>query len=101
LGDAKLALELLIQLVPKNRARSLPTPLRVDNELPSTPNDPLTAREAFAALSELRPDNAILVQESSSNADEVVQFWPTVQPESYFFGASGGLGWGVPAAVGI
>ncbi len=101
LSDTKLALESLIQLVPKNQARTLPAALRVDNKLPSPPNDPLTAREAFAALSELRPDNVILVNESASNAEDVVRFWPTVQPESYFSFASGGLGWGAPAAVGI
>jgi len=101
LGDAKLALEALIQLVPKSKARSLPAPLRVASKLPSPPNDPLTAREAFAALSELRPDNAILVNESASNAEDVIRSWPTVQQESYFSFASGGLGWGAPAAVGI
>ena len=73
LGDAKLALESLIQLVPKNKARSLPAPSQVDNKLPSPPNDPLTAREAFAALSELRPENAILVNESASNSEDVMQ----------------------------
>jgi len=101
LGDARLALEALIQLVPKNKARSLPPALRVAGKLPSVPNDPLTAREAFAALSELRPDNAILVNESASNAEDIIRSWPTVQPESYFSFASGGLGWGAPAAVGI
>jgi benzoylformate decarboxylase len=101
LGDAKLALESLIQLVSNNKARSLPALPRVDNELPSPPNDPLTAREAFAALSELRPDNAIVVNETASNAADLLQTWPTVQPESYFSFASGGLGWGAPAAVGI
>jgi benzoylformate decarboxylase len=101
LGDAKLALESLIQLVPKNKARSLPSPSQVDNKLPSPPNDPLTAREAFAALSEMRPENAILVNESASNSEDVMRSWPTVQPESYFSFASGGLGWGAPAAVGI
>jgi len=101
LGDAKLALESLIQLVSKNKARSLPASSRGDNKLPSPPNDPLTAREAFATLSELRPENAILVNESASNAEDVMRSWPTVQPESYFSFASGGLGWGAPAAVGI
>jgi len=102
LSDAKLALEALIQLVPENKARSLPAPLHaVDNKLPSPPNDPLTAREAFATLSEMRPDNAIVVNESASNAEDVVRSWPTVQPGSYFSFASGGLGWGAPAAVGI
>ena len=101
LGDAKLALEALIQLVPKSRTRSLPASLRVAGKLPSPPNDPLRASEAFAALSELRPDNAILVNESASNAEDVIRSWPTVQPGSYFSFASGGLGWGAPAAVGI
>jgi len=102
LSDAKLALEALIQLVPKDKARSLPPPSRAaDSKLPSPPNDPLTAREAFAAIRELHPDTAILVDESPSNAEDVVRSWPTVQPESYFSFASGGLGWGAPAAVGI
>jgi benzoylformate decarboxylase len=101
LSDAKLALESLIQLVPKNQARTLPAASRVDNELPSPTNDPLTAREAFAALSELRPDNVILVNETASNSEDLMRSWPTVQPQSYFSFASGGLGWGAPAAVGI
>jgi benzoylformate decarboxylase len=102
LSDAKLALESLIQLVPKGKARPQSAPLKaVNNRLPSTPNDPLIAKEAFAALSELRPENVIVVNESASNAEDVVRFWPTVRPESYFSFASGGLGWGAPAAVGI
>src|SRR6266851_240953 len=64
LGDAKLTIESLIQLVPLNTDRSLPTPLPANAPLPSPPNNPLTANEAFAALSELRPDNAIVVQET-------------------------------------
>jgi benzoylformate decarboxylase len=101
LSDARLALEALIRLVPKNKPRSLPAPLHVVGKLPFPPNDPLTAREAFAALSELRPDNAILVNESASNGEDVIRSWPVIQPESYFSFASGGLGWGAPAAVGM
>jgi benzoylformate decarboxylase len=101
LADTKLALESLIQLVPRNQTRSLPAPLHRDAKLPSPPNHPLTAKEAFAVLSELRPDNAILVQESPSNVFDLLQYWPSTQPESYFSYASGGLGWGAPAAVGI
>ncbi len=61
LANAKLALEALIELVPKNSVRPLPTPLHIETKLPSPPNSPLTALEAFAALSELRPKNAIVV----------------------------------------
>jgi benzoylformate decarboxylase len=61
----------------------------------------LTALEAFAALSELRPDDAILVNETASNFADLLQFWPIVKPDSFYTFASGGLGWGSPAAVGV
>jgi benzoylformate decarboxylase len=57
--------------------------------------------EAFAALSELRPKDAILVQETPSNVADLLQCWPALQPDSYYTFASGGLGWNTPAAVGI
>jgi benzoylformate decarboxylase len=102
LGDSRLALEALAELVPANETRSSsPTPPRKKAQMPSPPNDPLTAAEAFAALSEVRPDDAIVVQESPSNAGDLMQLWPTVKPQSYFSFASGGLGWNAPAAVGI
>ena len=101
LADAKLALEGFIDLVPKNSARRLRTPPHIESKLPSPPNSPLTALEAFAALSELRPKDAILVQETASNSEDLLQCWPTLEPDSYFTFASGGLGWNAPAAVGI
>jgi benzoylformate decarboxylase len=101
LADAKLALEALIDLAPKNPVRPIPTPLNIESRLPSPPNSPLTAIEAFAALSELRPKDAILVQETASNSADLLQCWPTLEPDSYFTFASGGLGWAAPAAVGI
>jgi benzoylformate decarboxylase len=76
LADAKLALEALIDLVPKNSSRPLSTPLHVESKLPSPPNSPLTALEVFAALSELRPKDAILVQETASNSADLLQCWP-------------------------
>ena len=102
LGDAKLALEGLVgagrrRIVPR-RATSL---CAIPRTLPSPPNSPLTASEVYAALSELRPENAILVQESPSNVMDLSLWWPTVKPSSYYTFASGGLGWNAPAAVGI
>jgi benzoylformate decarboxylase len=52
-------------------------------------------------LSELRPANAILVHETGSNYGDLVQCWPTNEPDSFYTFASGGLGWGQPAAVGV
>jgi len=101
LGDAKLTLEALLELVEDGSSRAAPTPLHFPRTLPSPPNSPLTASEAYAALSELRPENAIIVQESPSNAMDLAMWWPTIKPASYYTFASGGLGWNAPAAVGV
>ena len=101
LGDAKLTLEALLELVEDGSSRIAPTPLHLPRTLPSPPNSPVTASEAYAALSELRPENAIVVQESPSNVMDLAMWWPTIKPASYYTFASGGLGWNAPAAVGI
>jgi benzoylformate decarboxylase len=101
LSDAKLALEALLKLVPKVNGRTLPPAPAAEAKPPSAPGVPLLPIEAFGALSELRPKNAIVVDECASSAEDVVRTWPTTNPESYFSFASGGLGWGAPAAVGI
>jgi benzoylformate decarboxylase len=61
----------------------------------------MTASEAWTTISQLRPKNALLVQESPSNFASLLRAWPAETPESYFTYASGGLGWNAPAAVGI
>jgi benzoylformate decarboxylase len=101
LSDAKLALEAFIDAVPTVTSRPAPAALQIDRNLPSVPNNPLTALEAFAALSELRPEDAILVNETASNFSDLMQRWPIQKADTYYTFASGGLGWGSPAAVGV
>jgi benzoylformate decarboxylase len=101
LADAKLALEALNDAIPEVTSRPAPTAPHIERKLPSPPNSPLTALEAFAALSELRPANAILVNETASNFADLAQCWPITEPGTYYTFASGGLGWGEPAAVGV
>ena len=101
LGDARLTLEALVELVEDGSSRTAPRPLNLPRDLPSPPNSPLTASEVYAALSELRPENAIVVQESPTNVSDLATWWPTIKPASYYTFASGALGWAAPAAVGI
>ena len=101
LSDARLALEAFIDAIPEATSRTAPAAPHIERKLPTPPNSPLTAMEAFAALIELRPKDAILVQETPSNVADLLQCWPTLQPDSYYTFASGGLGWNAPAAVGI
>jgi benzoylformate decarboxylase len=101
LGDTGLTLEALVELVEDGSSRTAPRPLNLPRTLPSPPNSPLTASEVYAALSELRPENAIVVQESPTNVSDLATWWPTIKPASYYTFASGALGWAAPAAVGI
>jgi benzoylformate decarboxylase len=101
LGDAKLTLEALFGLVEAGSFRTPPKPLNLRRDLPAPANSPLSAREVYAALSELRPDNAIVVQETPSSVGDLATWWPTVRPASYYTFAAGCLGWNAPAAAGI
>jgi benzoylformate decarboxylase len=101
LGDAKLALEALLDHVEPGSSRVLLEPLDRPHTLPSPPESPLAASEVYAALSELCPEDVIVVQESPPNVSDLALWWPTVKPGSYYTYASGVLGWNAPVATGI
>jgi len=101
LSDVNLALEALLELVEEGNARTAPAPRHVPKSLPATPGSPLTAIEVYAALSEVRPKGAIVVQETPSNYNDFLNWWPSVEPGAYFTYASGGLGHNAPSAVGV
>jgi benzoylformate decarboxylase len=102
LGDAKLAIELLIEQVAAAPAtRVAPAPLTRPRELPTTPSAPLTPPEVYAALRDVRPADAVIVNESTSTMAQQAEWLPTLRPGSFFTTASGGIGWGVPGAVGV
>ncbi|MDQ3761151.1 MAG: benzoylformate decarboxylase [Actinomycetota bacterium] len=109
LGDATLSLAALADLLDKRKSetervqekvahRVAPHPL---NRAKMSDGGLLTAAQVFNALSEIRPVNAILVEESPSNHADLHACWPIIEPASYFTAASGGLGFGLPASAGI
>ena len=109
LSDARLALERLYEVL----HMSVPPVSPIKTSKPTSPEATparsilknhtalMTASEAFSAVALLRREGDLLVQESASNVGDLLNAWPIVQQESYFTSASGGLGWGGPAAVGI
>ncbi|WP_019925379.1 benzoylformate decarboxylase [Nocardia sp. BMG111209] len=101
LGDPKSAIELLLDLVAPGSARTAPEPMPRPYALPATPNTPLTPPEVYAALSRVRPADAAIVNESTSTMAQQVEWLPTTRTGSFFATASGGIGWGTPAAVGV
>jgi benzoylformate decarboxylase len=60
-----------------------------------------SAAQVFAALNEIRPAQAVLVEESPSNVADLHKAWPITEPETFYTFASRALGWGLSASVGI
>jgi benzoylformate decarboxylase len=52
-------------------------------------------------LATVKPADSPLVTESTSTMAQQLRFLPTTRAGGFFATASGGIGWGVPAAVGI
>src|SRR6202453_5238378 len=101
LGDPKIAIELLLDLVAEGSARTAPEPMARPRVLPQVPGSPLTPPEVYAALSRVRPPDSVIVNESTSTMAQQIEWLPTIRTGSFFATASGGIGWGVPAAVGV
>jgi benzoylformate decarboxylase len=102
LSDPTLAIQELLEIVEDGAAtRSAPDPMPRPRLLPHTPNTPLTPPEVYAALSRVRPPDSVIVNESTSTMAQQLEWLPTVRTGSFFATASGGIGWAVPAAVGV
>ena len=63
-----------------------------------TPMHPLALMKA---LGETLPAEAVVVDESISNGAGMFQFLRNAQPGGLFGNRGGGIGWGLPAAVGV
>jgi benzoylformate decarboxylase len=63
--------------------------------------DPMPATNALATLREVFPDGGIAVVESPSATLALRNQLRLSSPGSYFFGAGGGLGFGLAAAIGV
>ncbi|MEV1142868.1 benzoylformate decarboxylase [Micromonospora sp. NPDC049799] len=98
LGDAGLTMADLLDLIP---AMDRPPPPARSAPAPPEDGSPLSADALFAALARHWPADGVLVQESPSNLPALRRRLPITRPGSYFTMASGGLGYGLPAAVGI
>ncbi|MFK8252701.1 benzoylformate decarboxylase [Ancylobacter terrae] len=106
-ADAVLATKALVDLVtaraaggdkPRQPHRMAPHPApEVEVSASGVP----TAAEVFAALAEVRLPHTVLVEESPSNLADLHTHWPITEPATFFTFASGGLGWNLPASVGI
>ena len=97
-GSLRLALAALLARVrPSNRA----APTRPTAPEPPVPAHPIPADFLMAALRTAMPRSGVLVEEAPSHRPNMQRHLPILQAESFYTMASGGLGYGLPAAVGI
>ncbi len=97
-ADARsLAEGLAVRVRPRPAHASAPRPR------PPTPpaTSPITPAFLMAALAGALPPGAVIVEESPSNRNELRHHVRINDPASFFATASGGLGFAMPAAVGI
>ena len=98
IATLKPALTMLIDLLPET-GRAPPA----GRVLPPAPvaGDPIPVEYLLHTLSAAVPDDAMLVEEAPSHRPAMQQFMPMRGQDSFYTMASGGLGYGLPASVGI
>ena len=97
-GDVKKGLEHLLGRVgesDRDIGESLPDPIAGEDQ------SPITGTAAMHALRNAFPDDGIVVLEAPSSTLALRNQLRISRPGSYFFGAGGGLGFGLAAAVGV
>ena len=98
IATMKPALTLLLELLPQT-GRAMPA----GRILPPTPvaGDPIPVEFLLHTLASAMPDGAVLVEEAPSHRPAMQKFMPMRGQDSFYTMASGGLGFSLPAAVGM
>ncbi len=100
-GSIRLALlDLLARPAPPARALPRPREPRVP-AAPPAPGERLSTAYVLQTLAELRPRDSIVVEEAPTARPVMHRHLPMWLPETFYTMCSGGLGHGLPAAVGV
>jgi benzoylformate decarboxylase len=98
IGDAVLALVGLTALMADHKPKAAKPAAKVAHRMAPHPpsaemqssDGSLSAAQVFAALNEIRPTNAVLVEESPSNLSDLHKARPIIEPDTFYTFASGG-----------
>jgi len=95
--NLKLGIAALLGSAPAVRRTPPATPPRAPRLAPDRLND----RYLMQQIAALRPANCIVVEEASSSRGAMHDHLPMLERDTFHTCASGGLGHGLPAAVGV
>ena len=104
IGSIRLGLlDLLARPAPAElAARALPPPRdTVPRALPPQAGARMSVPFVLQTLADLRPADSIVVEEAPSSRSAMQQHLPILQSGTFYTMCSGGLGHGMPAAVGV
>jgi benzoylformate decarboxylase len=98
IATMKPALAMLLELLPETKREAFK-----GRVLPPAPKaaDPVPAEFLLHTLSTLMSDNSVVVEEAPSHRPLMHKYLPMRGQDSFVTMASGGLGYGLPASVGI
>lgn len=100
-GSIRLGLlDLLARAAP--RPRATPAPRQpIARATPPAAGERMSVAFALQTLADLRAPDSIVVEEAPSARPVMQAHLPMLRPETFYTMDSGGLGWGLPAAVGV
>jgi benzoylformate decarboxylase len=98
-ADVALTLRALVNALDRPPDRGMP-PVREAPE-PAPDSDPMAPAAVHATLAELFPRDGIVVLESPTSTTALRNQLRPSTPGSYYFSASGGLGFGLAASLGV
>jgi benzoylformate decarboxylase len=103
LGSPSAVCEALLDRLPSGAgsAAAFRRPAPPAAPAPPAPGEPLRAGHVLAALAERLPADAVLIEEAPSNRPELHARLPARRPLGFLSAAMGGLGFALPAAVGL
>lgn len=102
IGSLRLGLQDLLARPAPRQPRALPAPREpVPRARPPAAGERMSVAFALQTLAGLRAPDSIVVEEAPSARPVMQAHLPILRPETFYTMDSGGLGWGLPAAVGV
>jgi benzoylformate decarboxylase len=97
-GDVRTAIRRLIELLPETSRQGPPAP-----DPPPVPekSSPMTVEYVMHALAQVLPEETIVTDESASSKAKLHKYVRPSRPGGYLTSAAGGLGYCLPAGVGL